>query len=255
LNSKSDKITLVLREKKDAEINSNYLNQNGVNSHPFPITTLIYNNYANLEILKYKYTYTIITSPKAIKVVNNIVLNRKNGLLTSSRVFSIGMETKKRLNEVGFFNVFSANNNSKSLYDLVLKNTNKEDYGLWVAAKDRSVDLQDMLKKKNRNIELLEAYKTEPLLTLANPIIYYLEKYSHIDLIIFSSRNVLIAKEILENYNLFKEVNRKSTLFVNSSNIAIKAKEIGWSKINVIKKNFTKDILDHIINLSKQVGN
>jgi uroporphyrinogen-III synthase len=165
------------------------------------------------------------------------------------------LETKKKLNEAGFINVFSANNNSKSLYDLVLNSTNEEDYGLWVAAKDRKVDLQNMLELNDRYIEILESYKTDPVLTLSEPIISFLEYYNQLDLIVFSSRNVSIATDLLKNYKLFEKVNKKSILFVNSKNIALTAKEIGWSRIEVIKKNFTNDILNHIINLSKHIGN
>jgi uroporphyrinogen-III synthase len=183
------------------------------------------------------------------------VSHTKNTLLKNSRVFSVGLETKKKLNEAGFINVFSANNNSKSLYDLVLNSTNEEDYGLWVAAKDRKVDLQNMFKLNDRYIEILESYKTDPVLTLSEPIISFLEHYNQLDLIVFSSRNVSIATDLLKNYKLFEKVNKKSTLFVNSKNIALTAKEIGWSRIEVIKKNFTNDILNHIINLSKHIGN
>ena len=255
MNTKSDKITLVLREKNDAQINAHYLNKNGINAEPFPITNLNYNIDTDKEILKKKFNYVIITSPKAIKVLVDIVSHTKNTLLKNSRIFSIGLETKKKLNEAGFNNVFSANNNSKSLYDLVLYSTNEEDYGLWVAAKDRKVDLQNMLKLNDRYIEILESYKTDPVLTLSEPIISFLEHYNQLDLIVFSSRNVSIATDLLKNYKLFEKVNKKSTLFVNSKNIALTAKEIGWSRIEVIKKNFTNDILNHIINLSKHIGN
>ena len=70
-------------------------------------------------------------------------------------------------------------------------------------------------------------------------------------MIILSSRNVSITKDILDNHNLFKEVNCKSTLFVNSRNVAEKAKSLGWLNIKTIKKNFTKEILDYIVKLPK----
>ena len=255
MDTQSDKITLVLREKNDAQINAHYLNKGGINAEPFPITNLNYNIDTDKEILKKKFNYAIITSPKAIKVLVDIVSATNNTLLKTSRVFSIGLETKKRLNEVGFINVLSANNNSKSLNDLVLNSTNEEDYGLWVAARDRKVDLQNILKLNRRYIEILESYKNDPVLTLSEPIKSFLEQNNQLDLIVFSSRNVSIATDLLKNYKLFEKVNKKSTLFVNSKNIALTAKEIGWSRIEVIKKNFTNDILNHIINLSKHMGN
>ena len=43
MDTQSDKITLVLREKNDAQINAHYLNKNGINAEPFPITNLNYN--------------------------------------------------------------------------------------------------------------------------------------------------------------------------------------------------------------------
>ena len=60
-----------------------------------------------------------------------------------------------------------------------------------------------------------------------------------------------ITKDILQNLNLFSEVNNKSTLLVNSQNVANNGKSIGWNNVVTIKKNFTKDILDYILHLSK----
>ena len=57
--------------------------------------------------------------------------------------------------------------------------------------------------------------------------------------------------ESLENLNLFNEVNNKSTLLVNSENVANNGKSVGWNNVVTIKKNFTKDILDYILHLSK----
>ena len=74
-------------------------------------------------------------------------------------------------------------------------------------------------------------------------------EYDFLNLVIFSSRNVSIAKQILENYNLFNIVKNKATLYVNSENVAKKAESLGWRNIKIIKKNFTKEFLDHIIKL------
>ena len=209
MDTQSDKITLVLREKNDAQINAHYLKKNGINAEPFPITNINYNSDTDTEILKKKFNYAIITSPKAIKVLVDIVSDTNNTLLKTSRVFSIGLETKKRLNEVGFINVLSSNNNSKSLNDLVLNSTNEEDYGLWVAARDRKVDLQNMLKLNHRYIEILESYKTDPVLSLSEPIKNVLEQYNQLDLIVFSSRNISIATDLLKYYKFFEKVNKK----------------------------------------------
>ena len=122
---------------------------------------------------------------------------------------------------------------------------------MWIAAKDRSIDLKKILKKSNRRIEILEGYKTLPILKLCQSIKKDLINYKRLNLIILSSRNVTITKDILNNYNLFKEVNCKSTLFVNSNKVAQKAKTLGWLNIKTIKKNFTKDILDYILELPK----
>ena len=183
--------------------------------------------------------------------MENIVSNNKTIFSKSSKIFTIGIETKDKLNKASFNNVFNANGNSKSLIELILKNTYQSDFGLWVAARDRSVDLKEILNKRNRRIEILEGYRTLPTLKLCESIKKDLINYQHLNLVIFSSRNVSITKDILDNYNLFKEVNYKSTLFVNSNNVAQKAKNLGWLNIETIKKNFTKSILDYILELPK----
>ena len=74
-------------------------------------------------------------------------------------------------------------------------------------------------------------------------------EYDFLNLVIFSSRNVSIAKQILENYKLFNIVKNKATLYVNSENVAKKAESLDWKNIKIIKKNFTKEFLDNIIKL------
>ena len=154
------------------------------------------------------------------------------------------------MKKLSYTNIVQANNSSKSLHNLILINTKKEDYGLWITAKNRSVELEKNLLDNKRKIEIIEGYSTHPILELPKPLQMDLIEYDFLNLVIFSSRNVSIAKQILENYNLFNIVKNKSTLYVNSENVADRAESIGWINIKIIKKNFTKEFLDNIIKLS-----
>jgi len=251
LNIKFNNITFVLREKRDAEINSKYLNDNGVYAKPFPITTTKYNDVYKSYLLNHNFDYFIITSANALQPLEKIILNSKNFTKKNIKVFAIGEETKVKLNQKGYENVLSANNNSMSLYQLIISNTLDIDLGLWVAAKNRSSDLKERLIVKNRKIEIFEAYETQPIIKISRSIQNDLVNYKKINLLIFSSRNVSITKDILQNFNLFSEVNNKSTLLVNSENVANNGKCIGWNNVVNINKNFTKDILDYILQLSR----
>ena len=251
MNIKFNNITFVLREKQDAEINSKYLNDKGLHAKAFPITTTKYNNFYKSNLLNHCFDYFIITSANALQSLEKIILNSKNFNKKNIKVFAVGEETKVKLNKKGYENVLSANNNSMSLYELIISNTLNVDLGLWVAAKNRSSDLEERLILKNRKIEIFEAYETKPIIKIPKSIQNDLVNYSNINLLILSSRNVLIAKNILINLNLFSEVNNKSTLLVNSENVANNGKSIGWNNVVTIKKNFTKDILDYILQLSK----
>ena len=75
---------MILREANDAKKNSEYLNERGVISKPFPITSIMYKDYSSSKILNHKYNYAVITSPKAIKVLDNIVSNNKTVFSKSS---------------------------------------------------------------------------------------------------------------------------------------------------------------------------
>ena len=251
MNIKFNNITFVLREKRDAEINSKYLNDNGVYAKPFPITTTKYNDVYKSYLLNHNFDYFIITSANALQPLEKIILNSKNFTKKNIKVFAIGEETKVKLNQKGYENVLSANNNSMSLYQLIISNTLDIDLGLWVAAKNRSSDLEERLIVKNRKIEIFEAYETQPIIKISRSIQNDLVNYKNINLLIFSSRNVSITKDILQNLNLFSEVNNKSTLLVNSENVANNGKSIGWNNVVNINKNFTKDILDYILQLSR----
>jgi uroporphyrinogen-III synthase len=251
LDIKFNNITFVLREKKDAEVNSQYLNDNGVYSKPFPITTTKYNDIYRSNLLNYRFDYLIITSANALQPLEKIILNSKNLNKKNIKVFTIGEETKVKLIKKGFKNILSANNNSISLYELIISNTLDVERGLWVAAKNKSFDLEERLISKNRKIEIFEAYETQPVIKISKSIQNDLVNYSNINLLILSSRNVLLAKNILQSLNLFNQVNNKSTLLVNSENVANNGKSIGWNNVVTIKKSFTKDILDYILELYK----
>ena len=251
MNIKFNNITFVLREKRDAEINSKYLNDNGVYAKPFPITTTKYNDVYKSYLLNHNFDYFIITSANALQPLEKIILNSKNFTKKNIKVFAIGEETKVKLNQKGYENVLSANNNSMSLYQIIISNTLDVDLGLWVAAKNRSSDLKERLIVKNRKIEIFEAYETQPIIKISRSIQNDLVNYKKINLLIFSSRNVSITKDILQNLNLFSEVNNKSTLLVNSENVANNGKSVGWNNVVNINKNFTKDILDYILQLSR----
>ena len=109
---------MILREAGDAKKNSEYLNKRGVLSKPFPITTIKYIDCSISDIFNHKYNYVIITSPKAIKILDDIVLNNKIGLSKSTNIFAIGLETTVQLNNLGYKNVLNANGDSKFLIEL-----------------------------------------------------------------------------------------------------------------------------------------
>jgi uroporphyrinogen-III synthase len=209
LNIKFNNITFVLREKKDAEVNSKYLNNNGLYAKPFPITTTKYFDIYKFNLLSKSFDYFIITSANALQPLEKIILNSNNLTKKNIKIFAVGEETRIKLTKKGYVNILSANNNSSSLYELIIRKTSNADLGLWIATKNRSSNLEKKLILKDRKIE------------------------------------------ILERINLFNEVNNKSTLLVNSENVANKGKSIGWNNVVTIKKNFTKDILDYILHSSK----
>ena len=70
------------------------------------------------------------------------------------------------MKKLSYTNIVQANNNSHSLHKLIVINTKKEDYGLWIAAKNRSVELEKKLLNNNRKIEIIEGYSTHPILEL-----------------------------------------------------------------------------------------
>ena len=251
MNIKFNNITFVLREKKDAEANSKYLNDNGHYAKPFPITTTKYFDIHKFNLLSQSFDYFIITSANALQPLEKIISNSNNLTKKNLKVFAVGEETKIKLTKKGYVNILSANNNSTSLCELIINNTSNADLGLWIAGKNRSSNLEEKLILKDRKIEIFEAYETRPITQISRSIQDDLVNYSNINLLILSSRNVLITKDILVKLNLFNEVNNKSTLLVNSQNVANNGKSIGWNNVVTIKKNFTKDILDYILHLSK----
>ena len=90
------------------------------------------------------------------------------------------------MKKLSYTNIVQANNSSKSLQNLIVINTKKEDYGLWIAAKNRSVELEKNLLNNNRKIEIIEGYSTHPILKLSKPLHTDLIEYDFLNLVIFS---------------------------------------------------------------------
>ena len=74
------------------------------------------------------------------------------------------------MKKLSYTNILQANNSSQSLHNLIVINTKKEDNGLWIAAKNRSVELEKNLLNNNRKIEIIEGYSTHPILQLPKPL-------------------------------------------------------------------------------------
>ena len=243
-----DTITFILREKDDALLNAQYLRDKGVFAESLPIVYLEYFD-PTIEIIDFD--YLVITSPKAVHTLNNLILSDAYSVSKKTNIFAIGLETNKKLKIEKYKNVFHANGDSKTLFKLILDKTLQNSKGLWITAKDRSFELQSMLKLNNRKLEIYESYKTLPINEIAKNNIDSLVNSINCNLLILSARNVLLTKNLLEQYNLFEKVNDKAILIVNSYNVSQKAKKLGWKNVKIIKKNFTKDILDYIVQTTK----
>ena len=241
-------ITFIIREKEDALLNAEYLRGKGIFVENLPI---VYLEYIDPIIKIINFDYLVITSPKAVNVLNKLILSKEHSISKEINIFAIGLETNAKLKKEEYENVFHASGDSKALFQLILNKTLQKDKGLWITAKDRSFDLQSMLKLNNRKLEIYESYKMIPINEIAKYNIDSLVNSINCNLLILSSRNVLLTKNLLEQYNLFEKVNDKAILLVNSSNVSQKAKKIGWKHVKIIKKNFTKDILDYIVQTTK----
>ena len=241
-------ITFILRESEDAILNAEYLRDKGVFVEPLPI---VYLEYIDPIIEITNFDYLVITSPKAVNALNKLILSEEYSISKEINIFAIGFETNEKLKKEEYENVFHASGDSKALFQLILNKTLQYDKGLWITAKDRSFDLKLMLKLKDRRLEIYESYKLLPINEIAENNIYSLVNCINCNLLILSSRNVLLSKNLLEQYNLFEKVNDKAILLVNSLNVSQKAKKLGWKHVKIINKNFTKDILDYIIQITK----
>ena len=241
-------ITFILREKEDAILNAEYLRDKGVVVKPLPV---VYLEYIDPIIEIINFDYLVITSPKAVYALNKLILSKKHSISKEINIFVIGLETNEKLKKEEYENVFHANGDSKTLFQLILDKTLQNSKGLWITAKDRSFDLQSMLKLNNRKLEIYESYKTLPINEIAKNNIDSLVNSINCNLLILSARNILLTKNLLEQYNLFEKVNDKAILIVNSYNVSQKAKKLGWENVKIIKKNFTKDILDYIVQTTK----
>ena len=88
------------------------------------------------------------------------------------------------MKKLSYTNILQANNSSQSLHNLIVINTKKEDYGLWIAAKNRSVELEKNLLNNNRKIEIITLKYRHPNSLYKHLLMPKLDKYSEIALII-----------------------------------------------------------------------
>ena len=163
------------------------------------------------------------------------------------KIFAVGIETMNKLKINDFKNIIVADGNAKSLVSVVLKNTSEYENGIWLSGKDKSLDIKGILEKKNRNLLSKTVYKTIPISLIEKKVKEKLINAKNCIFLILSSRNILIAKNILNQHHLFEIVNNKSKIIVNSKKVSLIAKESGWLNVIICQKSFTKEILDYIV--------
>ncbi len=116
-------------------------------------------------------------------------------------IFCVGGKTADRARALGFRNLRSADGNVEALSKLILSCEDVQSV-LYVAAEDRSGDLEGELSRAGRRCEVVEVYRTELVESLPEKIISDLAQDRFDAVLIYSARTATALRSCLSSLNI-----------------------------------------------------
>ena len=209
------------------------LEDRGINAKSLTITKV---NLKKIPNFKVKYDFLIVTSSNCIDIFLRYIFLYNKKFNTVPKVFVIGSETGDKLRSKNFFNFYEALGNSESLIYKILSNTKLYEKGMWLCGRHRNNRIKCDLFNKKRFLKLEVVYEMFAKETISEHVIDSFKLNRKCFFIVKSSRNVELLSKILIKHGLFEDLKNKSILVTISKTIYAKAKDFGWTEIEIIKE-------------------
>ncbi len=209
-------------------------------------------NLKKIPNFKVKYDFLVITSSNGLDIFLRYIFLYKKKFKTIPKVFVIGSETGDKLKRKNFSNFYQAFGNSESLICKILTNTKLYEKGLWLCGKHRNNKIKIDLFNKKRFLKLEVVYEMFPKESVSQYLINSFKLNKKCFFIVKSSRNVELVSKLLIKYGLFENLKKKSVLVTISKTIYDKAKDCGWTKIEIIKETSQELFLQKFVSIIKK---
>ncbi|MFZ9470220.1 MAG: uroporphyrinogen-III synthase [Rickettsiales bacterium] len=172
----------------------------------------------------------ILSSANSIYSLEKLMINK------NSHIYVVGNQTAKKLNKLGYFNVyFPKIMSGKSLFDLI-KNQVKPCEIYYFHGEKISFDFKNQLQKEGFTIKSFVVYKTTEIKSFSKKFIDNIKEYNIDEVLIFSINSLEIFEKLIKKNNLLEYFNSKNIICL-SSKIAENAQKIGFKNISIFADN------------------
>ncbi len=172
----------------------------------------------------------ILSSANSIYALEKLMINK------NSHIYVVGNQTAKKLNKLGYFNVyFPKIMSGKNLFDLI-KTQLKPCEIYYFHGKKISFDFKNQLQKEGFTIKSFVVYKTKEIKSFSKKFTDNIKEYNIDEILIFSINSLEIFEKLIKKNNLLEYFNSKNIICL-SSKIAENAQKIGFKNISIFADN------------------
>lgn len=217
---------LITRPLKSSLQTAKILDKKNISYSIFPLFSI--KKSQDLKPIKGKAQAVLITSNEAIFAL------LKLGIKKDVLILTVGEETLKKVQKLGYKNAIAAANSATSLLQLAQKQLNKKEQIFYLSGQNITLDLAKELESKGFAAKRIIVYKTIEIQNFSTRIINEIKEGEISEVLIYSQNSLKIFHKLIQKHDLSKFSNRLKISCL-SSKIAASAKKLKFLKIEIKK--------------------
>lgn len=234
---------LLTRTVKDSENLAKQLESFGISTYIEPMFNVKYLDYDLNSVELSSSQAVIFTSKNAINAIRNNIQK-----FIHLKCFVIGNATAKVAKELKFNNIYVANNNAKSLANLILKEVIiKDGKLLYFCGELITLDFKKELEKYGYNVHKFCVYKTVPANDFSKELKGKIINNKIKIILLYSFNTAAIFLDLIKKNNMLKFLS-DINLMVISKKVKLLAEVNNWKSILIFDIDQPKKIAKKIRN-------
>ena len=237
--SDEQNLILITRDQEKSLTLSKALQNKGFKTIIFPLFRVLSNKISFFQNIIFKINSKnivfVISSSNSINYLEQIKLNK------NIPIFSIGENTTKNLEKLGYKNIKTAQNSAVSLLKLVKNSISKKNLVIYLSGEIITLDVAKKLKEDGFKAKKNISYKIVEQQFLSDEIIAKIQNNQITQVVIYSKNTLKIFNKLLSKHNLL-EYCKVIKLLCLSNEIINYSREIGFPK----SENINKILIDNV---------